>query len=131
MAHRPTDYWREHVADDNARLAAGEPAYYHAAELFPEALIIDTDTALSAFEADLRWLDPASPDEVFTIIEHVVLDLNKINAAHGGAAYETDERERLCAYIEATLHEAGVDLDAIAQTRRLTRHEITDEWRNW
>ncbi|MBV1856689.1 hypothetical protein [Catellatospora tritici] len=131
MAHRPSDYWRQCVADDNARVASGERDRAYAAELFPEALLTDTHIALSAFEADLRWLDPTSADDVFTIIERIVLDLNRVNAAHGGAAYETDERERLCGYIEATLHEAGVDLDAVAQTRRLTRHEITNEWRNW
>jgi hypothetical protein len=101
------------------------------AHLFPESLLVATDGALAAFEADLRWIDPSSDEAVFEIVERVVLDLNRINDQHDGAGYETGEREDLCAYIDATLRDSGVDIDALASRRRIGRHEITDEWRRW
>jgi hypothetical protein len=37
----------------------------------------------------------------------------------------------LCAYIEDVLDDAGIEVDALAERHRMTRHEITDEWRRW
>nr|BFE76871.1 hypothetical protein GCM10020092_101720 [Actinoplanes digitatis] len=104
MVRRPTAGWREHVA----------------AELFPEEMLDRTDEVLTAFEADVaalveqRW-EPATDTEIFEVIERTVRALNAVNDRHDGAAYETDERERLCAYIEGTLDEAGIDVDAFAR----------------
>lgn len=120
MAERPTAEWRAYVAE-----------YPDGAELFPEALLTRTDEVLATFEAEVAELTDPSDDEVFAVIERVVLVLNAVNEEYGEAAYETEEREQLCAYIEETLTEAGVDVDALAARRGLTRHEITDEWREW
>jgi hypothetical protein len=57
--------------------------------------------------------------------------LNAVDARYDGAAYETGERELLCTYIEDVLDAAGIDVDALAGRHRMTRHEITDEWRLW
>ena len=131
MARRPSDLWREQVAEEAAEHAAGRTDELFMAELFPEPLLTDTDGALAAFEGDLRWLDPTSDDAVFDIVERVVRDLNRINREHCGAGYETGEREELCTYIDAALEEAGVDVAAVASRRRIDRWEITDEWRDW
>ena len=73
----------------------------------------------------------AQDDEIFAVIERTVKALNAVNARYGGAAYETGERELLCAYIEDVIDDAGIDVDALAKRHRMTRHEITDEWRRW
>jgi hypothetical protein len=64
------------------------------------------------------------------VIRRVVLDLNAVNARHGGR-FETDEREQLCEYIDNALDRAGIDVDALAARHRMTRDEITEEWRTW
>jgi hypothetical protein len=86
---------------------------------------------LRPFEARLAALENPSDKDVFDVIKDVVLTLNEVNDEYDGAAYETDEREQLCAYIEQSLVEAGIDVDALAARHGLTRHEITDEWRDW
>jgi hypothetical protein len=46
------------------------------------------------------------------------------------ATFEDDLHE-LAEYIDATLGESGVDVDAQAACRGVGRWEITDEWRRW
>lgn len=138
MIERPTAVWRERVEDDAAGIAAGtldaEEAF--AARLYPADMIRDTDKVLDGFEADVaglvdhRW-EPAADAEIFDVIELTVKALNAVNVQFDGAAYETAERELLCAYIENVLDGAGIDVDSLAERHRLTRHEITDEWRDW
>jgi len=101
------------------------------AELFPDSLLARTDEVLAAFEASVTALADPSDDEVFAAVERVVLALNAVNVEYDEAAYETDEREELCAYLDETLTEASVDVAALAARRGLTRHEITDAWREW
>ena len=125
--------WRRRVDAEAAGLAEGtlEVDEAVASRLFPESLLTDTDVALDAFEAEVRRFEPPSDDEVFGVIERVVLDLNRINREHGGGAYETAERELLCDYIDESLGEAGVDIEALAQRRGIDSWELTDEWRTW
>ncbi|MFE7562459.1 hypothetical protein [Kitasatospora sp. NPDC057500] len=134
MPKRPTDVWREHVAEEAAAVAAGtlDPECAYSTELFPVSLLTVTDDVLAAFEADVAALggSPAD-DDVLGVVERVVLELNRVNEAHDGAAYETDERELLCAYIDDTLVAAGVDVEALTERQGLGRHEITDRWREW
>jgi len=138
MAERPTAWWREHVAAEAAEVAAGtlDPNDAGIADLFPEDMLARTDDVLAGFEADIAGLvdhryEPATDAEIFEVIERTVRALNAVNARHDGAAYETGEREQLCAYLEAGLDDAGIDVDAFAGRHRMTRHEITDEWREW
>jgi hypothetical protein len=138
MVERPTTVWRDDVAEEAAEVAAGtlDPGEANAAELFPEEIIAATDEVLAAFEADVAGLvghrgEPTGDAEIFQVIERTVRALNAVNDRHGGAAYETDERELLCSYIEDTLDEAGIDVDAFAGRHAITRHQITDEWRDW
>jgi len=49
----------------------------------------------------------------------------------GETPYETEERDDLCAYIDETLEEVGIDLDAIAARAGISRYEFTDQWREW
>ncbi|WP_203871530.1 hypothetical protein [Plantactinospora endophytica] len=138
MMARPTAGWRAHVAAEAAEIAAGtlDPADASAARLFPAEMLARTDEVLTGFEADVaslvshRW-EPATDGEIFEVIERTVRALNAVNDRYDGAAYETEERERLCEYIEGVLDDAGIDLDAFAGRHRMTRHEITDEWRDW
>ncbi|WP_149261717.1 hypothetical protein [Actinomadura sp. K4S16] len=133
MATRPTEYWRESVAEEARQVAAGELDAEDAstAELFPEDMLIRTDEVLQPFERELAALIDPTDEEIFAVIQHVVLALNKVNEDYDGAAYETDEREQLCEYIENSLTDNGIDVDAFAGRHGLTRHEITDEWRDW
>jgi hypothetical protein len=137
VVERPTSVWRERVAKDAADVAAGtlDPGDAVAAELWPDGMIRDTDEVFDAFVTDVaalvnhRW-EPATDVEVFEVIERTVKALNAVGARHGGA-YETGEREQLCAYIEAVLDDAGIGVDALAGRHGMTRAEITDEWRTW
>jgi hypothetical protein len=120
MADRPTNVWRANVE-----------RHPESADLFPEPMIKRTDEVLAGFETEVAaFADPAD-DDVFAAVKRVVLALNDVNDEYDGAAYETDERELLCAYLDDTLTEAGIDVTALAARRGLGRYEITDEWRDW
>lgn len=138
MIERPTAVWRERVGMDAAGIAAGtldaEEAF--AARLYPADMIRDTDKVLDRFEAEVDGLvnhpqEQPADTEIFDVIERTVKALNAVNAQYDEAAYETEERELLCAYIESVLDVAGIDVDSLAERHRLTRHEITDKWRDW
>ena len=128
----------ERLEAEAAAIAVGTFDVYDAfaAQLYPQEMIRDTDRVLDGFDADVaglvnhRW-EPAADAEIFDVIERTVRALNAVNVQYDDAAYETDERELLCAYIENVLDGAGIDVDSFAERHRLTRHEITDEWREW
>ncbi|MEV0039850.1 hypothetical protein [Streptomyces sp. NPDC050804] len=133
MAERPTTNWRRGMAEEAAELAAGtlDPGCAGMAELFPDELLSATDAVLDTFEAELPTLAEADDAQVFAVVERVVLALNAVNESHDGCAFETDERERLCAYIDEALTERGVDVVALTARRGLGRYELTDQWRDW
>jgi hypothetical protein len=133
VGQRPTDTWREKVQKEATKLAEGSLSeqYAYASALWPESLILSTEAALVAFEADLGSLLASTDEDTFDIVRRVVLRLNQINDDHDGAGYETDEREALALYIGAALTEAGTDVVALAARRGITPSEITDEWRQW
>lgn len=101
------------------------------AELFPEELLTATDAVLDTFEGELRGLGKASDEHVFAVVERVVLALNAVDEAHNGSAFETDEREELCDYIDESLTEHGVDVVALTARHGLGRYQLTDRWRKW
>ncbi|MFF1563328.1 hypothetical protein ACFVY1_07355 [Streptomyces sp. NPDC058293] len=133
MSERPTTGWCKGVEKEQRELAAGtlDPDCACMAELFPESLITATDSVLGAFEADISALQRASDEHVFAVVQRVVLALNAVNDEHDGAAYETDEREQLCHYIDEALTEKGVDVAALTARHGLGRYELTDRWRDW
>lgn len=133
MTERPSKQWRDGVADEASKVAAGtlNAADAFMADLYPVSLLDATDEALGAFESELRTLRSPSDDEVFEAVERVVLALNVINDQHDGAAYETGEREELGDYIDQALTECGVDVPALTARQGLGRYEITDKWRDW
>lgn len=101
------------------------------AVLFPEALLMATDEVLDAFEQALPGISEVADERVFAAVERVVLALNAVNEANGGAAFETDERETLCAYIDEALTEHGVDVVALTARHGLGQYQLTDRWRDW
>ncbi|WP_415936280.1 hypothetical protein [Streptomyces sp. 039-1] len=121
------------MAEEAEALAAGtlDPECACMAGLFPETLLTATDEVLDTFERELPGLDGACDETVFAVVERVVLALNAVNEVHGGAAFETDEREQLCHYIDHSLTEHGVDVVALTTRHGLGRYEITDQWRKW
>ncbi|MEU6320161.1 hypothetical protein [Streptomyces sp. NPDC047009] len=133
MAERPTTIWREGIAEEPEELAAGtlDPEGACMAGLFPEDLLTATDAVLDTFETELRCLAEADDAQIFGVVERVVLALNAVNEAHDGSAYETDERELLCDYIDRSLTEHGVDIVALTARHGLGRYQITDKWRKW
>ncbi|MFD6312196.1 hypothetical protein [Streptomyces nigra] len=133
MAERPTASWRRGIVEEAAQLAAGtlDPECSCMAELFPDALLAATDKVLDAFEGELPGLSEAGDEDVFAVVERVVLALNAVDAAHDGAAFETDEREELCHYIDEALTEHGVDVIGLTARHGLGRYQITDKWREW
>ncbi|MFE4622957.1 hypothetical protein [Streptomyces mirabilis] len=101
------------------------------AGLFPEELLTATDAVLGTFEGQLAGLGGAGDEQVFAAVERVVLALNAVNEAHNGSAFETDERETLCDYIDQSLTEHGVDVVALTARHGLGRYQLTDKWRKW
>jgi hypothetical protein len=133
MAERPTTSWRHGIAEEAEELAAGilDPECACMAGLFPEELLMATDEVLDAFEGELPGLGEASDEGVFAVVERVVLALNAVDEAHDRAAFETDEREELCDYIDQSLTEHGVDVVALTARHGLGRYQLTDKWRKW
>jgi len=133
MATRPTDGWREGIAEEARDIASGkldaEDAYMSG--LFPDSLLSRTDVTLATFESDVAALSSPSDERVFGVVERTVLSLNMINDDHSGAGYETSEREMLCLYIDEVLTEAGIDVEALTARHGLSRYAITDRWRQW
>ncbi|WP_326583058.1 hypothetical protein OG889_31265 [Streptomyces sp. NBC_00481] len=121
------------MAEEAEELAAGtlDPECACMAGLFPEELLTATDAVLDTFENELRGLAEAYDAQIFGAVERVVLALNAVNEAHGESAYETDEREQLCDFIDQSLTERGVDVVALAARHGLGRYQITDRWRGW
>ncbi|MDF2271013.1 hypothetical protein P2Q00_37145 [Streptomyces coacervatus] len=133
MDERPTTSWRRGVAEEAEKLAAGtlEPGCVCMAALFPDELLVATDTVLDTFEAELLALTKADDAQIFAVVERVVLALNAVNDARNGCAFETGEREELCAYIDEALTERGFDVVAMTARHGLGRYELTDKWRTW
>jgi hypothetical protein len=136
MAFRPSAGWHEGVEEERQELAAGtlDPEEAFMIELFPDSLIVSTDSALAAFEADLQVLQlhgAPTDDQVMAAVKSVVLALNAVNEAHDGAGYETGEREELCEYIDSSLIEAGVDVAALTARLGVKLYALTNEWRRW
>lgn len=133
MANRPTGGWREGIEEEARDIASGKLDTDEAfmSELFPETLLSRTDQALSDFESEVAALSGPSDEQVFGVVERVVLSLNAINDDHNGSGYETSEREMLCHYIDETLTEAGIDVEALTTRHGLSRYAITDRWRQW
>ncbi|KOG64086.1 hypothetical protein ADK77_21925 [Streptomyces antibioticus] len=133
MAERPTTNWRRGIAEEAAELAAGtlDPDCACMVDLFPDELLSATDAVMDAFEAELLTLADGDDERVFALVEHVVLALNAVNEAHDECAFETDEREQLCLYIDEALTEQGVNVAALTARQGLGRHELTDQWRDW
>jgi hypothetical protein len=133
MAERPTTSWRRGIAEEAEELAAGtlDPECACMAGLFPEELLTATDAVLDVFETELPGLVEASDERVFVVVERVILALNAVNEAHNGNAFETDEREELCDYIDESLTEHGVDVVALTARHGLGRYQLTDKWRKW
>ena len=136
VARRPSDEWQRRVDEQAAELARGSlsPEDAYASHLWPESLRVSTDAALAVFEGELHALRPQSDVEVLGVVERVVLALNKINDQHVGTGrigYETDEREELCDYINASLQVSGIDLEALEARNGIEPGEIAGQWRNW
>src|SRR5947208_422394 len=115
MAERPTTNWRGGIAKEAAELAAGilDPDCACMIELYPEELLLETDAVLDVFEAELPTLTDGGDARILAAVERVILALNAVNEAHDECAFETDEREQLCAYIDEALTEQGVDVAAL------------------
>lgn len=64
-------------------------------------------------------------------MELVILALNAVNEASNGNAFETNECEELCAYIDESLTEHDVDIVALTDRHGLGRYQLTDKWRKW
>ncbi|MFJ3139627.1 hypothetical protein ACIPK5_27460 [Streptomyces sp. NPDC086843] len=133
MTERPTTSWCHGVAEEAAEIAAGTPHPECAcmAGLFPEKLLTATDAVLDTFEDQLAELDGAGDEQVFAAVDRVVLTLNAVDDAHNVSAFETDEREELCDYIDQSLTEHGVDVVALTARHGLGRYQLTDRWRKW
>ncbi|MEU6309049.1 hypothetical protein [Streptomyces chartreusis] len=83
------------------------------AGLFPEEVPTATGAVLDTFENELSGLCKARDEQVLAVVERVVLALNAVDEADNGSAFETDERQELCDYIDESLTEHGVDVVAL------------------
>jgi hypothetical protein len=115
MAIRPTERWREDSVIPADR---------------SESLLVRIDEALQTFETEVAAFVGPSDEQIFGVVERVVLSLNTIDAEQG-ADFDTIDREEFCEYIDEALTEGGVDVEALAIRRGIDPAEITDEWRDW
>jgi hypothetical protein len=50
----------------------------------------------------------------------------------GQTGYETTEREELCEYIDASLEESGIDVQALEARQGIDpRDGLAGQWRDW
>ncbi|MEW6435897.1 MAG: hypothetical protein AB1508_01855 [Pseudomonadota bacterium] len=132
---RPSTRWRDakrQEAEDlaNGRIAADE---CYMLQLFPDDFIAKTEAVLDAYSAAIAKL-PTTADaypDVMAQIKTAVVALNDINEAGDRDLIETDEREDLCAFLEQVIIRHGIDIDALAKSQNVGRHELTDRWREW
>ncbi len=136
VATRPSDEWQRRVDEEAAELACGtlSPELAPARHLWPESLRVATDAALATFEGEVRALSLPSDEDILSVVERLVLTLNKINDEHvrsGKIGYETEERDELCDYISASLQEAGIEVQALESRHGAQRGDIAGKWRDW
>jgi hypothetical protein len=84
--------------------------------VWSDYLLTHTDAVLEDFEAAVARLRDPSDSEIMAEVKKVVLALNQVSEElydRGAFPYETGEREALCTYIDQTLEDAGVDLEAL------------------
>jgi hypothetical protein len=135
---RPTVVWRADVAREALDVATGAIAEEDAvcSRWWPEAMIRATDAVIDGFEADVAGLvehrrDPATDTEILEVVERTIRALNAVNERFDGAAFETDERELLCAYVDRLLETAGIEPDDLARRNGISSGDITGPWRDW
>jgi hypothetical protein len=136
VATRPTARWRSEIQEEAAALAAGRlsPDDAAAAELWSEYLLTQTDLVLDGFDTAVQRLANPTDDQIMAVVRAVIIGLNRVNANledRNETPYETEERDDLCAYIDESLEEAGIDLDDLAARTGIGRYEFTDQWRQW
>jgi hypothetical protein len=112
MAIRPTSTWRENSTWRS------------------ESLLARIDETLQTFETNLAALSDPSDEQIFRVIETVIVSLNR-HHFDDGADFGTIDREELCDYVDQALTEAGIDVDALAERRGIDPAAITDQWRDW
>lgn len=133
MAVRPSQNWRDLMAQEAREVAAGtlDPECAYMADSYSESFLSDTDAVLAGFERDVSALTEPSDEQVLHVVERVVLALNEVNDRHENSGYDTDEREQLCIFIDAVLTQHGIDVASLASRDGVSRYEITDRWRRW
>ena len=136
MVRRPSDEWSRQVEQEEAELARGARSaeQVYARIVWPESLRSRTNAALAEFEAELHALTQPSDEEVLAVVERLVLSLNTIDDDHvqaGKIGYETGERDELCDYISAALHEAGIDVVSLEIRAGAQPGDIAGLWRDW
>ena len=88
MAVRPTDHWRQGIADEKREVASGQLAPEEAvmADQFPDSMLLRTDEVLSSFQSEVRAFSDPSDEQVFGAVERVVLALNAVNRGLPGCS---------------------------------------------
>lgn len=132
---RPTTQWRTARAEEAADVAAGamSPDDAYLGDLFPDRFLDGAERALTAYEVEVEALatDPSGFTGAMEAVKNVVLALNTLNEEGDGAWIETDERERLCEFIDEVLRRHGIDTEVLAASQKIDRWELTDAWRDW
>lgn len=132
---RPTTYWRSQRDVEAADVAAGTLAADDAylVDMFPDRFLEAAEALLATYETQVSSLpyDPTGFPGAIAAVKEVVLGLNDVNEQGGGAWIETDEREKLCEYIDEVLRRQGIDTEVLAATLKVDRWELTDAWREW
>lgn len=130
-----TASWREQKAEERRALAAGEITADDCFmdQLFPDEFIDKAENLLKDFVAAIDQCPTSAQGfpQVMRGVETLVVALNRLNEEFDFEVIETDEREDLCAFIEETIIARGIDIEALAAAQNCSRHEITDQWREW
>lgn len=89
---------------------------------YTEADVEECNRLLTAFINDAETsTHKKDTDWITERVKTLVLALNEFNEAHDCSIIETDQREDLCALIDAVMQAAGHDVN----------EDITEEWREW
>jgi hypothetical protein len=126
----PTVRWREQRDEEQRELDSGKRSKKHAffTRIHPDAFLIRMERILGELVQGVGNCEQSAAgfEPVMKAIQKCVEGVNAVNRDFDGSSIETDEREEICAFIDAVIVARGIDIEALAASQKCSRHELTD-----